>query len=918
MNTFRLHLLFLISCLLIAACSNNVHEKKVTSHTTLSIKWSSKVDSLLHDTTNSRQFANILKRKILESQHDTDAINKLNELAIKSGSSAILFADEGLKESQRIGYKYGIINSLCDRARYFIDEGKADSGLKNLNRAANVAKLSGSGNLIAQELFWEGQIYFDHSEFKKAVDVFNEAENTADSAGIKTLVADCLAALGDASRMDYDYFDALGYYNRAIQAANEINDSARAVKCILSVGEVYRLKAEYSTALFYYDYCLKMVKATRDKAKEAFCLYSFGLVYKQQSDNAKALDYFDKSIEVAIEADDQKDIAACYSAIGSIYTAEAEYAKSLEYFNKAVKIEKDIDNKEGLDYVLLGMGDIYRQQKDYENAVKYYTMAMEMAKEVGNKGLHNTAITLLGKVYGDQRNYIEALNYYYRVITLAEAIEDDGNLGDCLFSIGEVYSKLKYDDEALEYFNRALQIGERIKSKHLIASCLCSIGNIYYRKNSSEKAKQYAEQSLDVARQSGEPILIQNAAGLYSEAAKGLGDYKTALVMHELYSRTKDSASNLEEVKRFSTMEYTSKAEQLKMQADKAKAIFAAEKSKNEAELKRQRTIRYAFTIGFMLVLIFMFIIYRALQQNKRKTVIITQQKEEVEKQRALAEQQKALVEEKNKEVLDSITYAKRLQDAILPPIKLIEEVLPDSFIIYKPKAIVAGDFYWLEKCKVKDGSGDITLIAAADCTGHGVPGAMVSVVCSNALNRAVKEFHLTEPGKILDKTRELVLETFAQRNDNQPHTTAAQRNADIKDGMDISLLSLQGEQPNGSIKLEWSGANSPLWYLQKNELKMIVADKQPIGRRDKLTPFTTHTLELNKGDTVYLFSDGYADQFGGVEGKKFKSRQLQNKLKEMALTGLKHQGEQLQRIFEEWRGVLEQVDDVLIIGLRV
>ncbi len=919
MHSFLKYICIALFIPLFLSCTKTAHEKKIRDISALSFKWSAKVDSLLHDTSKTRRFVKILKLKILQSGSDTDAINNLNQLASKSGFQAIYFADEARKQSQKIGYTYGLINSLCERARYFIGLGKADSGERDLQKAAMVAQKSGSERLVAQELYWKGEIYFDHSEFKKAVDILNEAENAADSSGYKPLIADCLAALGDASRMDYNYFDALGYYNRAIQAANEINDSARAVNCILSVGEVYSLKAEYTTALFYYDYCLKMVKNSKNKAKEAYCLYSFGQVYKQQSDNVKALDYFGRAIETAMEVDDQKDIAASYSAIASIYTAEAEYAKSLEYFNKAVKIETEIDNKEGLDYVFLGIGDIYRQQRDFENAVKYYGMAMDMAKEVGNKGLYNTAITLLGKVYGDQGNFVEALNYYNKVIGLAEAIEDDGNLGDCLFSIGQVYSKLQYDDEALGYFNRALEIGNRIKSKHLIASCLCSIGNIYMNKNSAQKAKQYAAQSLEVARESGEPVLIQNAAGLYSQAAKNMGDFKNALAMHELYSKTKDSATNVEEVKRFSTMEYTTKEEQLKMQAEKTKEIFAAEQSKNEAELKRQRTLRYTFTFGFLLVLVFMVVIFRALQQNKRKTLIITQQKEEVEKQRAISEQHRALAEEKNKEVLDSITYAKRLQDAILPPIKLIEQLLPDSFIIYKPKAIVAGDFYWLEKCQTKNSAEEVILIAAADCTGHGVPGAMVSVVCSNALNRAVKEFHLTEPGKILDKTRDLVLDTFAQRNDTHLQQAAGHRIADIKDGMDISLLAICNDRSaNGSIKVEWSGANSPLWYIQDNEMKVIVADKQPIGRRDKLTPFTTHTLYLNKGDTIYLFSDGYADQFGGNEGKKFKSRQLQAKLKEMTLHTLKEQGEQLYRIFETWRGSLEQVDDVLMIGIKV
>jgi serine phosphatase RsbU (regulator of sigma subunit) len=276
-------------------------------------------------------------------------------------------------------------------------------------------------------------------------------------------------------------------------------------------------------------------------------------------------------------------------------------------------------------------------------------------------------------------------------------------------------------------------------------------------------------------------------------------------------------------------------------------------------------------------------------EKVQQRTIEVVRQKQEVEKQ-------KSLVEEKNKEVLDSITYAKRLQDAILPPLSIIKKYLPDSFLLYKPKDIVAGDFYWLER------AGDNILIAACDCTGHGVPGAMVSVVCSNALNRTVKEFKITEPGKILDKVKELVLETFEKSE------------SDVQDGMDISLCCLNTK----TKEIQWSGANNPLWYIQDNELKEVAPDKQPIGKFNLAKPFNTASLKLKKGDTLYLFTDGYADQFGGPKGKKFKYKQLSEKLKAISEKPMEEQKEMLDETIESWKGSLEQVDDILIIGIRV
>jgi phosphoserine phosphatase RsbU/P len=257
---------------------------------------------------------------------------------------------------------------------------------------------------------------------------------------------------------------------------------------------------------------------------------------------------------------------------------------------------------------------------------------------------------------------------------------------------------------------------------------------------------------------------------------------------------------------------------------------------------------------------------------------------------------QKEIVEEKQKEIIDSINYAKRLQDAILPPQKLIDEFIPQNFVLYKPKDIVAGDFYWAEK------TADYFFIAAADCTGHGVPGAMVSVVCSNAMNRAVKEFNLTETGRILDKATDLVIATFEKSDE------------DVKDGMDISLLGIHLK----TGKITWSGANNPLWYISNRELTEIKADKQPIGKSENRKAFTTHELVIDKGTMIYLFTDGYADQFGGEKGKKFKYKPFSEMLIANAKLPMELQRKNLDEKIEFWKSDLEQNDDICVIGVKI
>lgn len=259
-------------------------------------------------------------------------------------------------------------------------------------------------------------------------------------------------------------------------------------------------------------------------------------------------------------------------------------------------------------------------------------------------------------------------------------------------------------------------------------------------------------------------------------------------------------------------------------------------------------------------------------------------------------EEKNRIISLKNSEIIDSIVYAKRLQEAIMPPQEEIYNNIPESFVLYKPKDIVAGDFYFAEQ------RGDHFVVAAADCTGHGVPGAMVSVVCNNALNKAVIELNLTVPGEILDRVTKLVVETFKKSHH------------DVKDGMDISLCVINMK----TREIAWAGANNPLWYISNNELTEIKATKQPVGKNESYKNFTTHVLKLAKGSLVYLFTDGYADQFGGPQGKKFKYKQLAELILSNKNLGMDQQRTLLENAFQNWKGNVEQVDDVCIIGMRL
>ena len=299
-------------------------------------------------------------------------------------------------------------------------------------------------------------------------------------------------------------------------------------------------------------------------------------------------------------------------------------------------------------------------------------------------------------------------------------------------------------------------------------------------------------------------------------------------------------------------------------------------------QIENQRNLLLIFIAVVLIISLLLYFAIRNFRQKKSAMAEVLIQKE--------------LIEEKHLEIQDSISYAKRIQTAILPPSKLFKYHIPNSFVLYLPKDVVAGDFYWMEVVKNK------VLFAAADCTGHGVPGAMVSVICNNGLNRSVREFGLTKPGLILDKTREIIIQEFAKSEE------------EVKDGMDIAMCSLEGNT------LEFAGAHNPLWIIRSgaNEVEEIKADNQPIGQFEHIKPFRTQQVNLEKGDSIYIFSDGFADQFGGKKGKKFKTANFKQLLISIQDKPIEKHEQLIIEAFENWKGNLEQLDDVCIIGLRI
>jgi serine phosphatase RsbU (regulator of sigma subunit) len=647
------------------------------------------------------------------------------------------------------------------------------------------------------------------------------------------------------------------------------------------------------SSLYYAQLQLDMAKKSGHKKHVSNALNTLGIGSFINGDFDKAIEYFNNCLKVQFELDDKSGAASTYNNLGVIYTNQGNHVSAIDFYSKSLKIREEINDKMGVGASYGNIGLIYHDIGENEKALEYMLKSKSIAEEVDDVYGIALMCSNLANIFSDKKEYTTALELLEKSLVLYREMNDKKEESTVLHNIGTIYKELAKYDLALDFYLQSLQIRNQLNYKQGIASTYFNLGDIYYKKNDFSKALGYGQKSFQVANEIGSLLHINESSQLLYFLNKATGNFKVALEMHEKYIQSRDSLMSEDNQKAIIHQEYKYNYEK-KAVADsvnmaKEKEIKNAEIAQQKAELNAKRNQQFLLFGGLGLTLVFAIFMYNRFKITQRQRDVISQQKKVVE-------EQKHMVEEKNKEISDSINYAKRIQEAILPSRYSLVENLKNGFILFKPKDVVSGDFYWLERHQ------DAVYFAAADCTGHGVPGAMVSVVCSNALSKALLEEGITETGKLLDRTRELVIERFAKSDE------------EVKDGMDISLCKLS------SRTLEWSGANNPLWLIKKDavEIEEVKPDKQPIGNYAEPKPFTTHTIQLSEGDVLYIFTDGFADQFGGPKGKKFMYKPFKELLLTLQHQSMDEQKEIINQRFDEWRGAHEQVDDVCIIGVRV
>lgn len=603
--------------------------------------------------------------------------------------------------------------------------------------------------------------------------------------------------------------------------------------------------------------------------------------------------YAQKSLYLATKLNNFFHQGKAYNTIGTIYTDKGKFKEATEAFNSAIFYYEKANSKSGVGYVYANMSNIEQKRGNFDRMLKCLMKSHEYFTEVQElRGLAGVSHNLAA-YYIEKGNLDSAYHFINISLKINREKKWEYYIANNISVIAQIETTKGNLALADQYFNEAKAIFIQLESSYDICHLLqtqsdINIKNKRYREAISQllEAKSIAE---EIGLNDDLRMIHQNLSLCYENS----GDLSKALIHYKKYSEIKDSVRNEENMRQLNElnnkMENTEREKQIEL-LKKDNNIKSLESEKQKDKLAKQNLF-LIIAIGFsLLFIILVFVLYRGNQTKQKNNKLLSHQKE--------------IIEEKNKEIVDSINYARRLQEAILPGVQQIKNSFSDSSILYLPKDIVAGDFYYLEEYN------NHLIFASCDCTGHGVPGAMVSVVCANALHRAVNEFQLYEPGKILDKVRELVIETF-DKNQNE-----------VRDGMDISLCSLN----KITKELRWAGANNPLWILKEDQtIQEIKADKQPIGKFENAKPFTTQSINYDQGDLLILPTDGYSDQFGGENlsagrrgGKKLKDSQFKLLIQQYGKAKAEDLKNQLEIAFQDWKGDLEQIDDICIFMVRI
>lgn len=658
----------------------------------------------------------------------------------------------------------------------------------------------------------------------------------------------------------------------------------------------YRLIGNPDSALQMAENGLDLARKIGYKKGEGRSLYYVGIVYFIKGDLVSSLSYYSAARDSLKAINDLKNYSSVLTAMGGVLSMIGDQEGAIDMHLESMRIKREIGDSVAMASAMNNIGNVYHAIGQYDTALKYFRAAAEIHARSDEYYKVADDYFNIGNTYHVFHQDSLAMWYLRRSIAIADSLEYVEVLAYSYSQIASMFFETEQYDSAGVYYNRALTLGVESDDQRIVGMEYLNLGNLYAAQGKPAEAEASLRKALAICSEIGD---VPNLSEIY----KSLGQfyekqhrYDSALANYKTYIRFRDSLTDVD-------MQTEIARKQMKSDFDAQEKIRQAEQDKRDAvtaaDIQERNLLIVGGAVVLVLVLVFAWFMFNRAKVTRRQNVLIQQQKAEVEHQRDQVELQKAEIEEKNKSITDSITYARRIQQAILPDAKLVSQLLPQSFVFYKPKDIVSGDFYWVAETP------EHIFYATVDCTGHGVPGGFMSVLGASLLNEIVNERGVASPAEILNLMRDKIVSALHQTGES----------GENKDGMDMSICRLNRSRG----ELCFAAANNGLWLVRNGELTEYKADKQPVGIGASVPkPFTAQTVVLQKDDMVYTFTDGFADQFGGGRGKKYKYSQLKSFLLSCADDLPEVQLQKMSAEFESWRGDAEQIDDVLVIGIKI
>lgn len=585
--------------------------------------------------------------------------------------------------------------------------------------------------------------------------------------------------------------------------------------------------------------------------------------------------------------------------LANSYDVKGNRKKGIEILLNAAEIAKAHNRNNKLSEIYVSLSSAYKEE-NIILAKKYALLSVKVLSGVESyvgQLAYNSVYLILGNVYYDLE-VLDSAKYYYNLCKeSAQKTNDKRMFLAAIGNIGNIAIDQKDFNVALVCNNITLQEYKKLGIPSEIAVSYGSLADLHRDMKDFKKAIRYYDSALVFTKQiQSADDFIYNYKGL-SETYEMMGNDKEAFKYYKLYRMWNDSVNNNQNSKKISEMELDFKYKSEQREKD---LIQKNKDAITQEKIKQQTYIIWAAVLGGLCLVIFLGFTIKSNIEKKKTNKQLQQFNQEIS-------EQKNIIEEKNHEITDSITYASRIQQGVIPDEEELKKLLPSHFVFFKPRDIVSGDFYWA--CKVKSKTNPEskrTVVAVVDCTGHGVPGAFMSLVGNTLLNQTIGRSAIETPAQALDYINVQLPKTIKSKLST----------GTIKDGMEVAMCDFHFD----TLTMHFAGANSNIYLVRNGEIQIYKGDKQPIGESlsGTVTKYSNQVISLQKDDCVYLISDGYADQFGGEKGKKFKYKPLENLFCSIANKDVKEQRDILAKAFDDWKSHHEQVDDVLIMGIKI